>query len=228
MTFARFPVLDDFITRVAPLIPGLFTGNPALKSRDPSLPPLPLNDDGQPIDDADADPSPDDDAEAKPDPDAPPRPPPARKLSEEERLAWVVQAIDTDCALAPVGHALLTPTGAIQLDPAFPGLPLAQLPLLSSWAHWRAPVTSEAKARARKAQLSNCYEFLDGVVGEWGGDGEGEEWAVQVEAGGLGMSLRSLKWMGWEVRAEVGGSRGQWSQAYFGYGEANNDLPFML
>ena len=223
MTFARFPVLDDFVTRVAPLIPGLFTGNPALKSRDPSIP-LPLNEDGQPLDDDEATPD-DADAEAN-DPDTPPRPPPARKLSEEERLAWVVQAIDADCALAPVGHAFLTPTGAVQVDPAFRGLALPHLPLLSSWVHWRAPETVEAKARARKAQLSNCYDWLDTVVGEWGGEG-GEEWAVQVEAGGLSVSLRSLKWMGWEVRAEAGG-RAAWSQAYFGWGEANTDLPFML
>ena len=221
VTFARFPALDDFVLRVAPLVPGLFTGNPALKTRDPAVP-VKLNEDGQPIEDEDeaAD---DADSEDKTDPDAAARSPPPRRLLEEERLAFVVSSIDQDCSVAPIGYAFLSPTGSVCVDPAFPGLPLARLAALSSWAHWRDAETGQAKARVRKASVSNCYGWQDGLVGEW--EKGNSDWAVQTEAAGLRASLRSLRWMGWEVQAEAG-SR-DWRQAYFGYGEQNVDLPFM-
>ena len=219
-TFAAFPALDAFILRLAPLIRGLFTGNPALKHADPSKP-VKLNEDGQPEEEEE---QPEEETEAAEGDDSAPRRPPERKLTEEERLAFTVRAIDDECCIAPVGQSFLSPTGVVTADPAFSGLPLPQLPSLSQWGHYRDPVTAEAKARIRKAAPSNCYDWMDAVLPELEG-APASDWVVQVAEGGLTVRLRSLQWLGWEVTAQAGG---RWQAGYFGYGERNEELHFML
>ena len=220
VTFAVLPTVDEWAAQVAPLVVGLFTGNPALKYRDPSKP-VKRNEDGEAVEDEEDEEAEGEEADGEDKTEDVVKKPKERRLTEEERLSYTVAAIDRECALQPTGLTLLTPTGHIATDPTFGGLTTHQLPLLSSYSHLRTPVTASALARQRKQRTANNRAYLDRVEGD-----EERQWAVNASEGGLEVGWRSLVWLGWEYRLRAGEREGR--GGYFGYGERNNDLHFML
>lgn len=218
VTFARFEPLDEFVNKLAPHINGMFTGNPALKHRDPTQPRR-RNEDGEVIES--------DEEEEQPeegDDDAPKQPKP-RKLSELERLHWTVQTIDHDTTLVASGRYHLTPTGDISLNQSFNGLNTSQLKDLQSFVHWRNSESRDAAVRVRKQRTTNCVDFLDCVEPSIK-QNKPQEWTLHTDPSSMNVSIRSLVWMGYELTAEAGNQ--SINQSYFGLGERNRDLPFML
>jgi len=79
--------------------------------------------------------------------------------------------------------------------------------------------------RVRKGGLVNQTEFLDSIADEQ------QNWCIVSQrgiggSGVLSVSVRSLLWPGFEAQFEAG-QKG-WQQAYFGTGEKNDDLEFMV
>ena len=222
VTFAVLPTVDEWVDKIAPLVVGLFTGNPALQYRDPTKP-VKRNEDGEVVEDEDeeAEAAEGEEAEGEDKTEDVVKKPKERRLTEEERLSYTVASIDRECSLQPTGLTLLTPTGHIATDPTFSGLTTHQLPLLSSYSHLRNPITASALARQRKQRTANNAHYLDRLEGD-----EERQWAVSASEGGLEVGLRSLVWLGWEYRLRAGEREGR--GGYFGYGERNNDLHFML
>jgi len=216
VTFARFEPIDEFVNKLAPQINGMFTGNPALKHRDPTQPRR-RNEDGEVIES--------DDEEEQSEEDDQPKQAKPRKLSELERLHWTIQTIDHDTNLTPVGRYHLTPTGDISVNQSFTGLNTSQLKDLQSFVHWRNSESRDAAVRVRKQRTTNCIDFLDHVVPAIK-ENKPQEWTLHTDASSMNVSIRSLVWMGYELTAEAGCQTTH--QAYFGLGERNRDLPFML
>ena len=223
--WAVLPGCDEWAAGVAGRVGGLFVGNPALKLRDPSRP-VKRNEEGEVVEDEEEEEGEDENEGGEDKTEDVVKKPKERRLTEEERLAYTVALIDHECAIQPTGLTLLTPAGHIATDPAFAGLTPHQLPLLASYSHLRNPTTPAALARQRKQRTANCTQYLDrlgeGSVEAGGGGG----WVVSVGEGGLEVGLRSVVWLGWEYRIRVGEREGR--GAYFGFGERNNDLHFML
>ena len=221
VTFAVLPAVDEWVEKTAPLVTGLFTGNPALKYRDPTRP-VKTNEDGEAVEDEDDEEAAEaEQADGEDKTEDAVKKPKERRLTEEERLSYTVAAIDRECALQPTGLTMLAPTGHIATDPTFSGLSVHQLPLLASYSHLRNPTSASALARQRKQRTANCAAYLDRVEGD-----EERQWAVNATEGGLEVGLRSLVWLGWEYRVRASEREGR--GGYFGYGERNNDLHFML
>ena len=218
VTFAVLPAVDEWVGSIAPLVVGLFTGNPALKYRDPTKP-VKRNEEGEVVEDEEEEEAEEADGEDKTEDVV--KKPKERRLTEEERLSYTVATIDRECAIQPTGLTMLTPTGHIATDPTFGGLTTHQLPLLASYSHLRNPISASALARQRKQRTANNHSYLDRVEGE-----EERQWAVNATEGGLEVGLRSLVWLGWEYRLRASEREGR--GGYFGYGERNNDLHFML
>lgn len=77
-------------------------------------------------------------------------------------------------------------------------------------------------SQIHKAGVANSTDFLDTVAEE---EPKGC-WVLQSSRSGEKVTLRSLAWPGFEFVADVNGRTYQ--RAYFGSGELNADLAFML
>lgn len=143
-------------------------------------------------------------------------------LKEEDRLAAVISEIDHDVAIVPRGAFVRSPTGEIYQNRAFDGLTLSEASQLYNFLHFRKAEKLLGKTLLQRANLDKSIDFLDTI----------EEdipkgcWSLQMERGGGLVTLRSLLWLGY-VFYHVPGTR-QYGSVYFGRGDKNIDLPFML
>lgn len=64
---------------------------------------------------------------------------------EKDRLAYVVRAIDNDCATLPIGALKLSPLHELRYNDAFKGLSIQDALSLSSYQHFRPVQTEEMK-----------------------------------------------------------------------------------
>jgi hypothetical protein len=141
----------------------------------------------------------------------------APKLREEARLAVTVAAIDAETALAPNGAVRQTSTGAIVGNPAFSGLSAAAAQNIDSYSLLNnakdvSPLVDDA---------TKAVDFLkpaSSIVPS------GSLCARYDEATGLS-TVRSLLWPGAVAFASASGG---WGNGYFGTGEKNADIAFML
>jgi hypothetical protein len=144
-----------------------------------------------------------------------------RELTELERLAAVVAQIEEDTCVVPVGALFLSPSGAIQNNDAFTGLGGAA-DTLASYSLLREPQHDRTLACIRKGGATNNVDFLDRIED----DQPTGTWQLQVSDGADVVRLRNLLWPGFEARGEAGSAA--FARAYYGYGERNDDLMFML
>ena len=230
VTFAQLAAADDFVVSKAGKVRGMFSGNPALKFKDPDAGPK-LDEEGNPVDDDDdeeeeeEEPAP---AEDEVDDEGNPvvRAAPARRLNELERLSYNVAEIDANTTLVPRGSIYLSALGELSRNSAFEGLSIEESRKLSSFLLLRAPQLPATLAAIRRAGVSNHHECLDPIGPAVGAPKVKNTWALIVSDSGLEVSLRSLLFPGFEFHLEAGTNN--YAGAYFGLGEKNGDLLFML
>jgi radial spoke head protein 9 len=217
--FAKLPAVDAFITERATVAKGMFSGNPENLYRDPGAgEPEEEEEEEEEEDEMDDDYDPDD-------PDQPPRikKPKERKFYELDRLVFTVAAIDTDTCITPVGLQYLTATRQIFQNRNFNGLSIAQASQLSSYLLYRNPESENTLARVRKFGVANNADFLDRCQ-----EGLPDRiWKVQHDSSGVNFTLRNMIWSGYEFHLQAH-SAGAFCGAYFGYGQRNDDVLFML
>jgi hypothetical protein len=80
---------------------------------------------------------------------------PPKNYTELDRLAYVVRAIDFDCAALPVGALKLTPNHELRYNDSFKGLSTSEAADLSNYQHFRQPVTEEMKEFICKSIISS-------------------------------------------------------------------------
>merc|ERR1719313_288307 len=143
-------------------------------------------------------------------------------LTEVDHLAQVVQEIDFDTAVVPKGAYSISEEHQVVPSVDFKGLPIMEATSLSSYLHFRPPI-SIAKLRALARDDVQFYSnFLDPL----------EEdlpigcWAIRKEPSATLVSVRSLNWPGY-VGFHVPGTP-KFGSCYFGYAQKNRDLPFLL
>jgi radial spoke head protein 9 len=165
----------------------------------------------------DAPPEPDADA----DPDAPPPdlPPP---LTEMERLSQVVQEIDFDTAVVPKGAYALNEAHMVVPSSDFKGLGLTEAKALSSYVHFRPPTSVACLRALARTDVEFYSNFLDPLKE----DLPRGCWACRQDPSVCLVTLRSLNWPGY-VSYHIPGSA-KFGGFYFGYGQKNRDLPFLL
>lgn len=207
VTFAKLPNVDDFIKEKVQLASGLFTGDPAHVYKDPNAPPEDEEEQEEPEED--------EGDEKKDDPSK-------RKLNELERLSFTVEGIDNDTCVQPRGAHLLTPIGQIQPNKAYTGLSSGEIKNIDNYLLFRDPQSAQTMARIRKLGVSNNLDFLDPVTESQ----PAGVWVAQMNSSSTGAVLRSLVWPGYEFKMQVGSSNHV--GAYFGNGQKNQDVMFML
>jgi len=140
---------------------------------------------------------------------------------EEHRLAQTVLAIDFDTATCPKSAFLVAPSHQVVRNVAFEGLNYAAAGQLSSYYHLRAATSAEPKAALDKPGLVRSTDFLDGLSSD-----PASSWSLQFNSSKTCSSLRSLIWPGYFFFHKIGSS--QYGGAYFGTGQKNTDIAFMI
>lgn len=88
---------------------------------------------------------------------------PAKGVTELDRLAYVVHAIDQDCFVVPVTSFKMTPIKEVRRNEAFRGLKKDQAFLLDSYLHFRRPVTKDKKEQLERDEAIYNHRFLDEI-----------------------------------------------------------------
>jgi len=143
-------------------------------------------------------------------------------IKEEDRLSSVIAEIDEDVRIVPRGAFIRTPTGSVTCNRSFEGLSVSESAKLCNYMHFREAVVMNQKPLLQRANLDKATDFMDSLEE----DIPRGSWALQFERGSGLVVLRSLLWQGY-VFYHVPGTRHTGS-VYFGTGEKNQDLPFML
>ena len=86
------------------------------------------------------------------------------RISEELRLAAVVDAIDADASIVPRGAYVADPSGAVSVNPSFEGLDAARAGQLSSYCHFREAVVLPKKPVLERMKLNKAIDFLDSIA----------------------------------------------------------------
>jgi len=144
-------------------------------------------------------------------------------VKEEDRLSIVVENICRDVAIVPRGAFMRTPVGEVIKNKAFEGLSVSESVRLSSYFHFRDPILLHQKSLLEQADLDKAIDFLDPIVTDIPKNGS---WSIQAERGNSLIVLRSLHWLGFTFYHVP--ESNTYGYAYFGTGEKNLDLPFML
>ncbi|XP_074024334.1 radial spoke head protein 9 homolog isoform X2 [Numenius arquata] len=145
-----------------------------------------------------------------------------RNAEDAERLLEDGKEIDRAVGIVPRGAFVKTPLGSVRENRNFEGLSLMEAKKLSSYFHFTEPVNLKNKTLLEKADLDPSTDFLDSLEH----DIPQGSWTVQLEKGGTVVVLRSLLWLGLTFY-HVPMTK-QYGYVYFGTGEKNLDLPFML
>ncbi|XP_071962347.1 radial spoke head protein 9 homolog [Antedon mediterranea] len=144
-------------------------------------------------------------------------------IKEEDRLASVVVNIDEDVAMVPRGAYFKTPHGTVQMNRMFEGLSVVESGKLQNYFHFREPQKLKEKSLLEKADMDPSIDFLDPISEDIP---QGRSYTIQFERGSGLLIIRSLLWLGM-MFYHVPSSK-QFGYVYFGTGEKNKDLPFML
>uniref|UniRef100_A0A8D2MWB1 Radial spoke head protein 9 homolog n=1 Tax=Zonotrichia albicollis TaxID=44394 RepID=A0A8D2MWB1_ZONAL len=141
---------------------------------------------------------------------------------EEARLIATIEQIDRAVGIVPRGAFVKTPLGSVHENRHFEGLSLVEAKKLSSYFHFTEPTNLKNKTLLEKADLDPSTDFLNSLEH----DIPQGSWSIQLEKGGSVVVLRSLLWLGLTFY-HVPMTK-QFGYVYFGTGEKNLDLPFML
>lgn len=147
---------------------------------------------------------------------------PPKNLTELDRLAFVVKAIENDCQVVPVGSVKLTPLHEVRKNEAFKGLDSKTAFLEESYLHFRSAQTKDKKELNQKDDAIFRPDFLESIAQD---DIRGS-WSVQPDTTKCQVMIKSLLWPGYysyhKLKTKIFGG------LYIGDGIKNVDLPFML
>jgi len=164
----------------------------------------------------------DPDAAADPPPEGAEQPPATVPLTELNRLSQVVQEIDFDTAAVPKASYALNEAHMVVPSSDFKGLGLTEAKSLGSYVHFRPPTSVACLRALARTDVQFYSNFLDPLKE----DLPKGCWAVRQDPSVSLVTLRSLTWPGY-VAYHIPGTV-KFGGLYFGYGQKNRDLPFIL
>jgi radial spoke head protein 9 len=147
---------------------------------------------------------------------------PKRNLTEVNRLALVVNAIENDCHVCPMGAFKMTPQHELCRAEAFRGLAKADASNLSSYQHFRNVQHDDKKALLDKSDAPFHKDVLDPIEG----DQPKGCWSLQMDERAERTVLRSLSWPGFQFFHRVGSNK--FGNVYIGNGLKDQAVHFIV
>lgn len=145
-----------------------------------------------------------------------------KKIVEIDRLAFLIRAIEIECAVVPVGSLRLNPKHHLEYNKLFTGLDLNQALDINNWMHFRQPLYKDKKRDMEKAEAIFKKDLLDDLVH----DLPNECWTIQSDLSMQLVTARSLKWHGFIGYHRVKSS--EFGYCYFGNGVKNVELSLLI
>merc|ERR1711990_449748 len=136
-----------------------------------------------------------------------------------ERLGAVVYNI-TNEFVVPRRAFMKSSEGLVSKNPSYNGLNDEETAHMSNWFHFKSKHTKVQTVK-QLAHVDPAIDFMDTIED----DIPVGIWSIQNDRG-VNVTLRNLKWIGLIAYAVPNCTR--YGCAYFGTGEPNYDLPFML
>lgn len=147
---------------------------------------------------------------------------PPKNLTELDRLSYVVNAIENDCQLVPVGSIKMTPMHEVRRNQAFKGLSPNEATNLGNYMHFRNVQSGSKKLQLDEANTPFLAKFLESVSEDF----PYGQWTVQKDMTNKFVHLRCLSWPGFQAFHKVNSK--DFGCLYFGDGLKNHELPFMI
>lgn len=147
---------------------------------------------------------------------------PAKGVTELDRLAYAVHAIENDCQVVPVTSFKMTPIKEVRRNEAFRGLKKDQVFQLDSYMHFRKPITKDKKEQLERDEAIYNHRFLDELTT----DLPQGSWNLLKDTSEQVAILRNKLWPGYFAYHRV--NTPIYGGIYFGNGIKNLDLPFMI
>eukprot|EP00741_Cyanophora_paradoxa_P012524 tig00020611_g12102.t1 len=201
MSFKPLPAVDQVTKDRVEQLTNLFCGDPLFEymGKDPPPPPPP-----EPEEEEGAEPK---EEAAEPEPPAEPvegeLAPGEYKITEEQRLATLVEQIDLECSIVPRGAIALSVTHYAAFNKKFEGLSIGGSQNMANYGHFTQVEDIEEKPSFDK-------DFFPPI-------------SKDVPKGA---TLRNFLWPGF-LFYHMAGTR-NFGHVYFGYGEKNLDFGFMM
>ena len=147
---------------------------------------------------------------------------PKRNLTELNRLALVVNAIENDCHVCPLGAFKMTPQHELCRAEAFRGLCKDEARKLDNYQHFRNVQCKDKHELLDKADAPFHKDVLDPICR----DMPKGKWSLQLDERCERALLRCLAWPGFQFFHKVGS--GKFGNVYMGDGLKNQSLHFLV
>lgn len=146
---------------------------------------------------------------------------PPKALTEIDRVNYVVNAIETDCHIAPFGAFKMTSQHQVRRNEAFKGLAPEQSLSIGSYLHFRNVLDADKKKKLDQPSAPFDASFLDGITG----DKPNGCWNFQHDLGKQTVLGRNLLWPGFNFYHIH--NQNKYGCVYIGDGLKNLELQFM-
>lgn len=140
-------------------------------------------------------------------------------VNEATRLAYVIDAIDDDTHVVPKGALMQQPQGRVYHNRTFEGLPYEEAKEKGFYVHRRRPKHISYRKLASAPTIDKSIDFLDSLDND-----APQHWILRQK--NAVVTLRNIAWPG-SVAYHLPCSK-TFGFSYFGYGEPNTDLGFVL
>ena len=145
-----------------------------------------------------------------------------KPMTELDRLAYIVNEIENDTHIIPVGAFKMKPTHEIRKNIEFEWIKSDAITNIKSYCHFRKVMDQEKKDLIDREDALSDPNFLD----EISKDLPKSSWALVLDHTKTIVHIRSLKWIGYiafhKCHTNIFGG------IYVGDGLPNPDLAFML
>ena len=143
-------------------------------------------------------------------------------VSEIDRLSYVVNQIDNDCHIVPIGSIKKIPLSEVRRNEGFRGLKNNQLFDLKNYVHFRAPQNKDKLELNSRNQGIYNDEFLDGADS----DLPAGTWSMIHDTSDQTSLLRSKLWPGFYMFARQ--NTDIFGNFYIGNGCKSLDMTFQF
>jgi radial spoke head protein 9 len=145
-----------------------------------------------------------------------------KSVTELDRLAYVVSAVEKECQVVPIGALKMTPIHEVRRNEGFKGLRGASAWSLENYVHFRSVLCKKKRDLIDRDEGIFNNQFLDTLAQ----DSLKGAWSIQKDTSESVAIIRNKLWPGYyayhRTNSPIYGS------LYIGSGLRNNDLPFML
>jgi len=143
------------------------------------------------------------------------------KITESQRLAYSIAAIDSSCACIPKGAMIMDANENVAPNRSFAGVDGATATDPASYCHFRPVANPKSIVKLGDAAdpASDCFESLTDDV-------PNGCWSFKLSGTGSSVVCSNLLWPGFTAYAALGAPT--YGYCYFGNGLKNTDIAFML